>query len=522
VPVALTIAVVLSCAGIAIALLVQRGRRAAQRALAEASGLLRSSLESVAQGISIFDGEQRLIAWNSRFLELRRLNGAEVRAGMRIDEIAACAAPLEFNSRGSRGDGRILHVSSAAERVPFDGEAARPDGAVLRICGRPMSNGHYVFTYADVTDLRQSETAYREQAQYLSSLLDNLLDAVVTADSSGTIQSWSHGAERLFGYKSEEVLRRNVAILLPNSSPPYEEFLRRFLETHGPFPSGVRREFEVLHKDGRRIPVEVGISDMSIRQRRVFTLIVRDLSERREVERMKSSFVSTVSHELRTPLTSISGSLGLLAGGAAGELSSAASRLIGIASQNCERLIRLINDILDLEKADAGRLAIKLERQHVQLIVLDAIEANRAFAKTFGVTIELDPRSDDAPVLVDRDRFIQVLTNLLSNAAKFSPPGGVVCVRIAADRSTVCVAVHDNGPGIPASFRPNVFQKFAQADSSDSRTKGGTGLGLSIAKTLMERLGGTIAFDSAEGQGTTFRVTLPACDARTATRNAIA
>ena len=520
--IALAIAVVLLCIGGAVALLIHRGRRAAEHALAEAGELLRSSLENVSQGVAIFDRDLRLIAWNPRYLELRGLGAADVRARMRLEEILACAAPLKVRLPSGTVDSRGLHVSIAAERMPFDGEAVKPDGSVLRIRGRPMSNGHYVVTYADVTDLRQSEIAYREQAQYLSMLLDNLPDAIVTVDASGTIQSWSNGAERLFGYKSEEVLRRNVAMLLPESGLSLEEFVQRYLDMQSSIPRGVRREIEVLHKNGRRIPVDVGMSEMRIGQRRVFTLIVRDISERREVERLKSSFVSTVSHELRTPLTSISGSLGLLAGGVAGELPSKASRLIEIAKQNCERLIRLINDILDLEKAEAGRLAINLELQQVRPIVIHAIEMNRAYAQNFGVTIELDPESGDAPVLVDRDRFIQVLTNLLSNAAKFSPRGGTVRVRIASDPDAVSVAVHDDGPGIPAAFRPSVFQKFAQADSSDSRAKGGTGLGLSIAKTLMERLGGSIDFESSDGRGTTFRVSLPIRHAQTAARNAIA
>jgi len=515
--IALSIAVVLLCVGIAFALLIHRGRRAAERALVEASELLRSSLENVSQGVAIFDSNLELIAWNRRYLELRGL--ADVQPGMRLDEISKRAVPLKLRLPSGTVDSRGLQVPTKPD--PFDGEAVRPDGSVLRIQSRPMANGHYVVTYADVTDLRQSEIAYREQAQYLSMLLDNLPDAIVTVDASGTIQSWSADAERLFGYESEEVLRRSVAMLLPDSGPSREE-LRRFFEAQSTQPSRVRHEIEVLHKGGHRVPVDVGMSEMRIGQRRLFTLIVRDISERREVERLKSSFVSTVSHELRTPLTSISGSLGLLAGGAGGELPAAASRLIEIAKQNCERLIRLINDILDLEKAEAGRLAIKLEPQHVRPIVMHTIEANRAYAQGFGVAIELDPSSDDAPVLVDRDRFIQVLTNLLSNAAKFSPRGGTVRVQIAADRDAVRVAVHDDGPGIPASFRPSVFQKFAQADGSDSRTKGGTGLGLSIAKTLMERLGGTIDFESSEGQGTTFRVSLPICHAQTAPRNALA
>jgi PAS domain S-box-containing protein len=401
-------------------------------------------------------------------------------------------------------------VSDVHARKPFDIEGVRPDGSVLRVQGRPMPQGNYIITYADVTDLKLSELAYREQAARLAAILDNVVDAIITINESGSIESWSNGAERLFGYKSEEVLRRNVRMLMPEPhASAHDGYIRRYIQTGEARIVGTRREVEALHKDGRIVPVDLGISEMRIGKRRIFIGIVRDISERIEVERMKSGFVSTVSHELRTPLTSISGSLGLLAGGAAGALPAKAVRLIDIARLNSERLMRLINDILDLEKAESGRLEFRLETQRVKPVVQHAIELNRAYAQGFGATIELDPGSDDADVLVDRDRLVQVLTNLLSNAAKFSPQGGVIDVRVQAAHDTVRISIHDEGPGIPEQFHGRIFQKFAQADSSDSRAKGGTGLGLSIAKTIVERLGGSLGFESPPGRGATFHVNLP-------------
>jgi CheY-like chemotaxis protein len=237
--------------------------------------------------------------------------------------------------------------------------------------------------------------------------------------------------------------------------------------------------------------------------------VLHDISVRREVERMKAEFVSTISHELRTPLTSIAGSLTLISGGAAGEIPSKAARLVGIARQNSERLIRLINEILDLEKAEAGKLDFALHVRSLRAEVASVAEFNRGFAQGLGVAIELED-GDDADVLIDSDRLTQVLTNLISNAAKFSPPGGVVRVRIDREKpSEVRVTVSDHGPGIPAEFCARIFQKFAQADASDSRAKGGTGLGLSIAKTITEKLGGRIGFDTTPGKGTSFYVILP-------------
>jgi signal transduction histidine kinase len=223
---------------------------------------------------------------------------------------------------------------------------------------------------------------------------------------------------------------------------------------------------------------------------------------------MKSEFVSTISHELRTPLTSIAGSLALISGGAAGEMPPKIARLVGIARQNSERLIRLINDILDLEKAEAGKLEFQFSVRSMRAEVASVAEFNRGFAQSLGVAIVLED-GDDADVFIDSDRLTQVLTNLISNAAKFSPPGGTVRIRVQREDPGVRVTVSDNGPGIPAEFCTRIFQKFAQADASDSRAKGGTGLGLSIAKTITEKLGGHIGFDTVPGKGTSFFIILP-------------
>src|SRR5262245_48336312 len=184
-----------------------------------------------------------------------------------------------------------------------------------------MPGGNYIVTYTDVTALKRSEAAYREQATRLSSILDNVVDAIVTINESGSIESWSKGAERLFGYTEAEVLRRNVHILMPDPhSSAHDGYIRRYLQTGESRIMGQRRDVEARHRDGSAIPVDIGISEMWIGSRRLFIAVLRDISQRLEVEQLKSGFVSTVSHELRTPLTSISGSLGLLAGGVAGAM----------------------------------------------------------------------------------------------------------------------------------------------------------------------------------------------------------
>jgi signal transduction histidine kinase len=239
---------------------------------------------------------------------------------------------------------------------------------------------------------------------------------------------------------------------------------------------------------------------------------VRYATERKRLERLKDEFVSTVSHELRTPLTSISGSLGLLMGKAAGNLPKSMARLLAIANTNSQRLVRLVDDILDIEKMEAGRVVFNFRRVEVRPLVVQAIEANRGFAEGYGVRIRLEEERGTAAVRADPDRLLQVVTNLLSNAIKFSPANNEVVVAIAKEADVIRIAVRDHGPGIPVDFRPLIFQKFAQADAGDARQKGGTGLGLSIVKQIVDRLSGEVSFSDAPGGGTIFHVLLPCWD----------
>jgi signal transduction histidine kinase len=231
--------------------------------------------------------------------------------------------------------------------------------------------------------------------------------------------------------------------------------------------------------------------------------------ERKRLERLKDEFVSTVSHELRTPLTSITASLGLLEAKTAGMLTTPAARLLSIAYTNSQRLVRLVNDILDIEKLESGRVVFDFKRVDVRLLVENAIEANRGYAQNHGVRIRLTGLAGDCQVRADADRLVQVVINLLSNSIKFSPPDNEVVVSIEKGADAIRISVRDHGVGISADFRAHLFEKFAQADATNARQKGGTGLGLSIVKQIVERLGGEVGFGDAPGGGTIFHVELP-------------
>jgi len=234
------------------------------------------------------------------------------------------------------------------------------------------------------------------------------------------------------------------------------------------------------------------------------------LAEQRRIERLKNDFISIVSHELRTPLTSIHGALGLVnAGVLARGLSPQVSQLLDVAYRNSQRLVRLVDDILDLQKIESGAMAFHLHPLEMRPLLAQAIEANHAYANGLGVRLELLEAPTETRVYADPDRLMQVMTNLLSNAAKFSPPGETVSVQWSRRAGMVRVSVTDRGPGISEEFKERIFQRFAQADASSTREKGGTGLGLSITKAIVERLGGTIGFEARPDVGTTFYFELP-------------
>lgn len=238
-----------------------------------------------------------------------------------------------------------------------------------------------------------------------------------------------------------------------------------------------------------------------------------DLDESRRIERLKDEFVSVVSHELRTPLTSIRGALGLVAGGATGPLPDKAKHMVEIASQNADRLVRLVNDILDVERMESGKVQMEMRSCSVSELFRRSVEEMQPMADEAGARLRVEPA--DAHVIADPDRIVQAITNLLNNAIKFSSPGSEVVLAAVSDAGEVRVQISDTGRGIPARHLSKIFDRFQQVDPSDSRDKGGTGLGLAISKSIVDHHGGRIWADTQEDVGSTFYFTLPAVGSMT-------
>jgi PAS domain S-box-containing protein len=340
-------------------------------------------------------------------------------------------------------------------------------------------------------------------------LLDTIEDGICGADRNGLASLVNPAAGRLLGAKPEDLVGASVHDLLHGAMPGGNTcgddcvLLRALTRS-----LSASAEITVYSRDGRSFPAEFSLTPI-LEQGRVSgsVLSFRDISQRFALDRMKDEFVSTVSHELRTPLTSIRGALGLLSAGMLGTVSDKAANLLRIALSNSDRLVRLINDILDLERIQSGREPLTFRPITLSEIVRQAIDGMQPVADAAGVQLIHD--ANIVELSADPDRLLQVITNLLSNAVKFSPEGATVSVTLRVGSSGVTLSVIDQGRGIPADKLDSIFDRFQQVDASDSRQKGGSGLGLAICRTIVQQHGGRIWAERNEVIGSTFRVMLP-------------
>jgi PAS domain S-box-containing protein len=358
--------------------------------------------------------------------------------------------------------------------------------------------------------LLEAHRQVQAAARKLSLYSERAPIAVLEVDANGTILDINPAAENLFGYAAPELAGRNCfhMLLAPEEREATQAWWQRIMAAGQPATTVAER---CLRRDGLELACEWTVTPLVDDEGRVGSVVMqgRDITQQRTAERVRSEFTSTLSHELRTPLTSILGSLQLLTSGALGSLDQDQTELVDLAERNGQRLLDLINEVLDIEKLESGRLSLVPETLALDDLVRESLRLNQGYADRFQVRLALDGEPPRLDVRADRKRLMQVMTNLLSNAAKFSPPGGAVEVAVRRDGERVRVLVSDRGPGIPEKFRPRIFGRFAQADLADSQIKGGAGLGLAICKRLVEMMQGEIGFEDRAGGGTSFFFELP-------------
>jgi PAS domain S-box-containing protein len=478
-------------------------RKEAEKHLAQMEARYRGLLEAAPDAMVVVNKNAEIVLVNRQAKLEFGYRRAEL-LGQKVTQII----PEGFAERLLE-DGVDATAQQILKGIDFTGRRKKGDKFPIEIMLSPLESGEGILVIRDISLRKDEERRVARMESRYRGLLQAAPDAMVVVNHGGEILLANLQAEKEFGYGKDELLGQNMRNIVPERIA--EQTIANGLHASLVLQIGTEIELIGRRKDGGEFPVEIMLSPLESAER---ILVIRDISARRKTERLKDEFVATVSHELRTPLTSISGSLGLLAGQWASKMPESAARLLTIAHTNSQRLARLLNDILDIEKLESGHVVFNLSKVAVHSLAYHTIEDNRGFAESYGVRVRLGPASVDLDVNADPDRLAQVITNLLSNAIKFSPPDGEVLVEVEQNTDFVRITVRDHGSGVPDEFKPHIFEKFAQADAANTRQKGGTGLGLSIVKQIVERLRGKIGFDNAPGGGAVFYVDLPVWDGR--------
>jgi PAS domain S-box-containing protein len=397
---------------------------------------------------------------------------------------------------------------------------------IMTVCSRRF----HKFSMQEISLLRafgsqlgaalENAQLYQEVAKgkaYIENLVENAADVIICTDTQDQIQTWNRGAQVLFGYAKEEVIGKHLAILLPPERFHELEEMRTKVEL-----SGALRDIEVRtkRKDGVIIYLSLSISPIKDAEGKIvsFLRVAKDISEKKrferrlkELDRMKSDFVSNVSHELRTPLTAIKGSVDNMIDGITGPLNEKQTRYLVRIKSNADRLGRLITDLLDLSKIEAGKIDLKPAYLAVNLLAREVVEVLRSVAGEKLINLEVTSPEDNVQTWGDKDKIVQILMNLIGNALKFTPVHGEIRVVVEKlDSEWVRVSVADTGPGIPAEEASKIFDKFYQVEQSNKQKTRGTGLGLAISRALVEMHGGKIWIEGGLNGGSVFSFTLPA------------
>lgn len=472
--------------------------------------LLQLIVQQLGEGVVVADMSGRVVVWNR---QAERFLGKDV-AGLSVgsswpedygvfdpetkEPVPFERRPLGRALRGESTDGVHLFL-----RNPFI-----PEGAYVRATGRPIldENGRRiggVVVFRDATLERRAHRALKT----LAAIVESTPDAIIGLTPEGRIAEWNVGAAGMWGYAADEIRGKLITTLAPhkrrgeiNSSLDEALWTRPVLG----------REIQFARKDGTPFSGAMTIAPIRGSGGTLIgaSMLVRDVSEARRVEAMKDELLAVASHELRAPAAAVSMSLELLAESL--DRPEESRRILGLASRNCERMMHLIAECLDAERLHARAGMLVEEPCDLVAVVREAVDLNRPYAERFGVRLEMDALPEHAPVRGDFRRLVQALTNLVTNAAKFSPRGSEVRISFEKTERGFRVSVVDRGPGVPPEFRDRIFRRFSRARATESGRVEGAGLGLSIVKDIVEGLGGSIGYESEPGRGAIFFFELPA------------
>ncbi len=401
-------------------------------------------------------------------------------------------------------------VSEAEYRVNHSTRGERIVKSVSKIIldkeGQPARITGVTF---DVTDDRRKELEVRELAQHAKTILNHIVDGIITVDMKGKIRSFNSAAEKMFGHTEDDVVGKHYGVLFHEEQ---KDVLRELYLEFSQLTDEQRREpreIQGQRKSGVDFPIEFAFAEIQRNNEKLFVAIVRDITERKRVERMTKEFISTINHELRTPLTSIQGSLKLIESGLIGALPEKVEKMVSVSLRNSDRLRTLIDDLLDIDRMISGNMRFNITRNALKPLLEQVISDNQGFAETHHIELTLAPQVPEFDVAIDRDRFVQIMSNFISNAIKFSDADGKVLVDVVGRDKDVTIHVIDDGCGIPPALHEQIFEKFFRVDSSDSSSIGGTGLGLSIAKAMAEQMNATVGLSSTVGEGSDFWIKIP-------------
>jgi PAS domain S-box-containing protein len=497
---------------------------------------LETAIEAISEGFALYDQDERLVLHNSK-LPLLLPNCAPVinKGAYYLDILKEGIERREFPEAVGQEE-RFLKSLRALHHEPTASlELRLGNGNWLQVMEGRTSDGGIVGLYRDITGpkLREERLKYKteglelanreleqeikrrkkaEQSLWESEARSNAFfdaapDGIVTIDAQGAIECANPAMGQLFGCEPTFLKGSNIRGLVPELF----ELITKEQKNSGQREdiSGRVHEMSAVNSKGRFLDVDVTMSSVTLGSQSLHLAILRDATERKKLQHLKYDLISTVSHELRTPMTSILGALELLDAGLAGNLPHKAAEMVSVGRRACERMVSLLNDILDLEKASLGKMQITFDKVPLGDLMAEVCLSMKSFAEKFDVELCTGEIPSDVMLHCDWNRTIQILTNLVSNAIKASPKGGRVDLEALQRADFVRFTVRDYGQGVPEEFAEKIFEPFRQLGDESFETRKGTGLGLAISQKLVHAQGGTIGFKSYPEEGSCFYFELP-------------